>query len=267
MTPQDFSSRRFRKRHVMQQPSIEFPENRQYQILSRLSIGLLLAMIAMPVCLYFDLYVGINLDYYAVPGDLRTILSSAESFGHTYGVFLILLTVWFASPENRRKTMSLAYLLLINSLVITVAKNSILRIRPRGGQAAQFDSVWETFRGINPMVTQFDFSRTGFSNLQSYPSGHASMAIILGVGLAVIFPRARYLFLVFAAFACSQRVAYQAHYLSDVCAGVIIALLLFTGFLMTPFGKKQLLGTYCVFPVVDEWPTQTTVHEYQSKAA
>lgn len=243
----------------MQQPSIENQESRQYQILLRLSIGLALALLAMPICLRFDLLVATKIDYFAVPGDLRTILSCSEVFGHIYGVFFILTAIWFASPDNRRKITSIAYLLVASCCLVSLLKNSILRTRPRGGQASQFDTVWETFRGLNPAITEFDFSRLGQSNFQSYPSGHATTAMILGIGLAIVFPRARYLFLLFAGFACAQRVGYQAHYLSDVCAGAIIAMVLFAGFLITPFGKNRMLGTTSVFPVVDEWPQDSLV--------
>lgn len=233
---------------------IENPEIRQYQTTCWLLFGLALAAALLPICLYYDLVVATSVHYQVLPGDLRTILSCAESFGHTYGVGLILLTIWLASAENRRKIQGLAGMLVANCFVIFALKNSFMRIRPRGGQASQFESVWDTFVGVNPAVTQLDISKLGMSNLQSYPSGHTSTAFILGVGLALIFPKARYMFLLFSLLAAGQRIGYQAHYLSDVCVGAIVALMMVCLFIQTPMGKRSFFGEPEVFPVVAEWP-------------
>lgn len=236
----------------MQQPSIENRDPRQYQILIRLVIGLLAVCLLMPICLHYDLVVAREVNYLTLPGDLRTILSCAEVFGHLYGVAFILLAIWLSAPGHRRQLRSIVVLLLVNSAVITVLKNSVMRIRPRGGQAAQFETVWETFQGINPAVADWDFSQIGISNLQSYPSGHASTAFVLGLGLAITFPHARYLFLLFSCLACGQRIGFQAHYLSDVCAGVAIAILMYLVVMSTQRGSAALLGSPRTFPVVTD---------------
>ena len=228
-------------------------------------LAIVLASLLMPVCLYFDLLVASNVNYFVVPGDLRTVLSCSEAFAHSYGVVLILAAIWFASPAARKGVQSILILLAVNCAVVAVLKNVLMRKRPRLGQAGDFESVWETFRGINPVVTELDFSRLGLSNFQSYPSGHAATAIILGVGLATIFPRARYLFVLFALLACGQRIGFQAHYLSDVCAGIIVALVQFTVLISTRFGKRNLLGDIQTFPVVEQWPPKTI--QSQSRAA
>lgn len=195
----------------------------------------------MPVCFYFDLVVASNVNSQALPGELRTLLNYAEVFAHGYGVIFILLAVWFASIRVRKKIQSLFFLLLANGSVIFLIKNLIIRVRPRGGKAREFESVWESFQGLNPIVTSFDVSKLGISNLQSYPSGHTSTAFVLGIGLALLFPRARYLFLFFSVLASAQRIGFSAHYLSDVCAGIIVAILSVLFFINTKHGQTWLL--------------------------
>ena len=177
-------------------------------------------------------------------------------FGHLYGIAFILLTTWTVSVANRRKVQLIAGLLLCTSLMVTLVKSSLVRIRPRGGQAAEFDSVWETFGGLNPVLTNLDFSRLGISNLQSYPSGHTASAFVLAIGLAIVFPRGRYLFLLFAFLSGAQRIGFAAHYLSDVCGGAIVALVCCTIFVNTRFGKELLLEEPNHLPVLAEFDSE-----------
>lgn len=236
----------------MQQPFIGNPNLKQDQVTRWLLIGLGLSACLMPICFFFDLRVASTVNYKVVPSDLRTILSCAEAFGHSYGVALILLAIWTASVATRKKIQAIVGLLVANCFVVWILKNSIIRVRPRGEIASQFDSVWSTFHGINPVWTSLDFSQMGISNLQSYPSGHTSTAFILGIGLAITFPRARYLFLLFAVLSSAQRIGFSAHYLSDVCAGLMVAVVQFLVFIQLRVGRQALFPEVEPFPVVEE---------------
>lgn len=223
-----------------------FSENifrRQYQTTKRLLVSLILVAACVPICLYFDVWVASNVSYQTLPGELRRIVGFSEVFAHGLGVALILTTIWFAAPELRRRIQSITWLLLIQAFAIFLLKNSLIRIRPRNGRAVEFDSVWETFQGVNPVWTEFSFDKFGISDLQSFPSGHTSTTFILAIGLALIFPRARYLFLVFAGLAASQRVFSQAHYLSDVAGGILLALGLVAVYIRLPAGRILLEET------------------------
>ncbi len=203
----------------------------------------------MPAFFYFDLAISKSAGHDKVPGDVRTLLYCAESFGHTYGVIFILTTIWWAAPQSRRKLLGVVGLLVCCGFAIFLLKNGVMRLRPRLGTSAEFTSIWESFQGVSPMVTRFDFSMTMNSHLQSFPSGHAANAVTMAVGLSLIFPGARYCFLLLAGLAMAQRVAFNSHYLSDVGCGAACALLCVYCFLHS----KTLCRVF--------FPTQTTNEE------
>ncbi len=72
----------------------------------------------------------------------------------------------------------------------------------------------------------FGFSLFHFGSLyNSFPSGHSATAFSLGIGLALLFPKYRYFFILFAILIAFSRVVLTAHYLSDVIIGSFIGAL------------------------------------------
>lgn len=59
----------------------------------------------------------------------------------------------------------------------------------------------------------------------SFPSGHANTMFALSFALMLLFPRWRWLFLTTGALVASTRVVVCAHYVSDVAASALLALL------------------------------------------
>jgi membrane-associated phospholipid phosphatase len=57
------------------------------------------------------------------------------------------------------------------------------------------------------------------ANNQSFPSGHAALAMSTAGALAIAVPRARWAWLGLALVVMVERVLENAHYCSDVCAG------------------------------------------------
>ncbi len=58
------------------------------------------------------------------------------------------------------------------------------------------------------------------SSWGSFPSAHTAAAFALSTGLAWFYPRARVLFFTLACITAGERVLHDAHYLSDVIAGM-----------------------------------------------
>ena len=67
----------------------------------------------------------------------------------------------------------------------------------------------------------FDFW-SGDAGWASFPSGHATTAMALGVALALLFPRLRWLFLCLGFWVAVSRLFVRAHYPSDVLAGCLL---------------------------------------------
>ncbi len=109
------------------------------------------------------------------------------------------------------------------------------------------------------------------STLNSFPSGHAAAIVSLAAALAWLFPRGKWWFYAAALPVALSRPVVGAHYLSDVLAGAVVAVL-WTGWLARRpwFGVKQSVVETAVAPsplgegagvrvaVHDHWPNNTT---------
>lgn len=60
------------------------------------------------------------------------------------------------------------------------------------------------------------------SEMQSFPSGHATTAAALAVALAILFPRYRVAFLIIGLLLAATRVIVAAHFLSDVLFSLVL---------------------------------------------
>jgi membrane-associated phospholipid phosphatase len=67
----------------------------------------------------------------------------------------------------------------------------------------------------------FNFG-TADSDWASFPSGHATTAMSLGVALALLFPRLRWVLLCLGFWIAASRMFVRAHYPSDVLAGCLL---------------------------------------------
>jgi undecaprenyl-diphosphatase len=117
-----------------------------------------------------------------------------------------LIVLWlFGNPAWHRNAALLAIAVVVQALLIFPLKFAIRRERPSG----EWGSV---YRSIDP---------------HSFPSGHATRAILLAVMAAGLGPGWFAATLaVWAPLVSLARVATGVHYLSDVLAGAIIGLLM-----------------------------------------
>jgi membrane-associated phospholipid phosphatase len=157
-------------------------------------------------------------------GALREILAQFEPFAHAAGVAAILLTILVLDRSRRRCMWRLATCAFGVGLAADVVKLSIARARPVRALEEGGADVWATFHGWLACLREghLVLDRT----LQSFPSGHAATAAGLAVGLCWLYPRGRWLFLLFALLAGLQRIFAAAHFPSDVCAGAALGCLI-----------------------------------------
>ena len=166
------------------------------------------------LCLFIDMPVARFCLEGKFPKFLVDLLKNAEAFGHSAGVTLIIMTVWFVDPQGRYRAGTAAFCSMAGGLAANLVKLCIGRIRPQSLEVATVD-LSATFTGL------FRFAGGGSSH-QSFPSAHTATAIGLAIALSAAYPRGRVWFFVMAALVGLQRIQTSAHYPSDVFAGAAV---------------------------------------------
>ncbi len=179
--------------------------------LAGLAVGL-----AIAPCMWFgDTDLSKRLAGMKLPGDINKAIQISEVFAHGPSVLAILATVWWIDIERRRTIVFAGGITLISSLAANSLKYVFSRVRPHSGDTVDGPASWlPLFHGSFWDSTQ-----------RSFPSGHSATAVALAIGLSIVYPRGKFFFATFAMLACLQRIVSQAHYPSDVLAGIAIALL------------------------------------------
>jgi membrane-associated phospholipid phosphatase len=176
--------------------------------------GLVLAALAA-AALGIDVPLARWLTEHRASGDLKRLIALSEVFGWGGSVALIILAAATLDERGWRIVPRLLASSLGAGLSADAVKLFVARVRP---SAADLDTATalETFVAL-----------TGSKGhaVQSFPSAHAATAVGLALGLAALYPKGRWLFLLFAAAACMQRLEAQAHFASDVLAGAALGCL------------------------------------------
>jgi membrane-associated phospholipid phosphatase len=156
-----------------------------------------------------------------VPGDLKHVVQLSEAFAHGSGVILILLAAASLDPRSWRVLPRLALGSFGAGLLADALKLVFARRRPNVSDVMNTE-VWDSFLGFfawrNASSLQDALSR----DIQSFPSGHAATAAGLACALGRLYPQAAWFFVLLTVLACFQRIAGEAHYLSDVLAGAAV---------------------------------------------
>lgn len=162
---------------------------------------------------------------FRLPGDLRKAIHLCEVFGHGVGVGLILLTVYILDFAGRARLVRMVACVLTAGLTADAIKMLVARTRPYALLDTGVDfsqaNVLNTFGPLLPLWTE------GHAG-QSFPSAHAATAAGLAVALAWRYPQGRWVFALFAFLAGCQRVVAGAHFVSDVCWGLAVGLMVAT---------------------------------------
>jgi membrane-associated phospholipid phosphatase len=171
-----------------------------------------------------------------LPSEIDKLLSLSEIFAHGAGVILILSAVAVLDPRGWRVIPRLLGCSLGAGLVADVTKFLVARWRPK---SAPLDgSVWDTFLTALPTWHRDALPQAWDRALQSFPSGHTATAVGLAIGLTILYPRGRWLFATLALLATLQRIASQAHFLSDtLAAAALAALVALLYFAPSPIGR------------------------------
>lgn len=156
-----------------------------------------------------------------IGGEVGNLIRLSEAFAQGMSVGAIILTVGVLDPANRRRLPRLVTLSLGAGLVCDVFKLIVPRARPGHGELPE--TARATFLGWEPFAEAQGFGDVLDHGIQSFPSGHTTVAVGLAIGLMWLYPRGRWLFAFFALLASSQRVVFGAHFPSDVLAAGALA--------------------------------------------
>lgn len=184
------------------------------------------AALAAAAAWYGDREIAAWLSFDELPGDVRRIIHLSEIFGHGYGVALMLLATWILAPQVRRSFPRLMAIAIIPGVAAQLIKLFVIRYRPAAFVTEPRDTAVDLTLRLAEPLSNVDYLT------QSFPSGHTASAFGAALGLAWLFPRGRFFFLLLACMAGVQRIADNAHWPSDVLAGAAIAS--FCAFLILP---------------------------------
>ena len=158
-----------------------------------------------------------------LPESVVTLFRYVTRFGKSdwiligTGLFQILMLVLDATALSARlrvkwavRSVTASYVfasVAIAGIIANISKYVIGRARPK--YFPETGSV------------SFDFW-SGDASWASFPSGHATTAMALGVSLALLFPKLRWVFLCLGFWIAASRLFVLAHYPSDMFAGCLL---------------------------------------------
>ncbi len=182
----------------------------------------LFAMLSVPMATLIDIPIARWFDRDPFPTDFSDALELTRGYAHGSGVFFILLAVFLLSPDGRWRLPRIAAMTCGGGAIATILKMFVLRPKP-GQINLEFATVesawlWRFDWGLD-QVASFDASTRAF------PSGNMATAIALTIGLCMVAPRGRWLFITFCAFTVLQRLHNGSHFFSDVLGGASAGLL------------------------------------------
>lgn len=143
-------------------------------------------------------------------GDIRRESYWLAQFGQFVATAAAMALVWDFDPSDPMKPIAIGVTVSTASLVSNGLKMLFGRIRPDRENAGQFTGPH--WRRSN--------------RRESFPSSHSACAFALGISLSILYPQAWVVFGCMAWITAILRYLQDAHFPSDVLAGVALGYLL-----------------------------------------
>lgn len=218
-------------RPLRREPLLPFP-------ISRWKIGLGIALMVLAVIEIqfaeqsFDFFYTNLRAHFAFLDDY---FATTKQTGSTFAIALTII-VWRFLPRARHTLVPFFIAVLISSTIVSVTKEAAGRSRPPFGvrlktdeNSAELEWLHNWIRD-NPFTTLeprradywlwFSPDRPHLSgHFASFPSGHATGAMVIAVYLSTVAPRGRILWYVLAVGCAVARVRYLRHHPGDILFG------------------------------------------------
>ncbi len=154
-------------------------------------------------------------------GDVWREIEAWQQYGQGGAVVMGCVLIWLLDPGRRRRLLDWGAAGGATWLVVFLTKILVGRPRPRLEDAYGFLWPWGTWDFGPPTgaVHAWQVGRVIDSGLWSMPSSHTAMAAVMSVFLARLYPALTGFCVVMSCVVGLARVAFGAHYLSDVLVG------------------------------------------------
>ena len=195
-------------------------ETLQFRIASLLWMAGI-ALLLVPMGTLVDVPIARWFSFDPLPEEVGDFLDLSIIYAHGSGIFLIMIGVILLAPRRRWHVPRLATLAMGGGAVATITKMFVLRPRPNSLDLniATYDYAWIwSFDWTLQHVANFDASTRAF------PSAYLATATALTVGLWVVLPRGRWLFVGLCLATMMQRLYCGAHFVSDLFGSAAVGL-------------------------------------------
>ncbi|MDB4622048.1 phosphatase PAP2 family protein [Rubripirellula sp.] len=195
-------------------------ETRKFHLAALLWLSII-SLLLVPMATLLDVPIARWCHADHLPQEFSKMLDLSLIYAHGSGIFLILVAIMMMAPTKRWKMPRLATLALGSGAVATLVKMFVLRPRPNSLRLdlATNEHAWIwSFDWTLSRIAEYD------AGTRAFPSGYLATATALTVGLWIVVPRGRPLFLAFCIGTMLQRLYCGSHFLSDLFGSAAVGL-------------------------------------------